>query len=228
MNGSGIYKIENLVNGNIYIGQTSNLERRKRDHWRNLKKCSRANKYLQNSWNKYGEDSFVFKIVLFCEKSELTYYEQALVDRLSPVYNIKKECVISCLGVRATEETKRKMSDARMGEKNWNFGNHHSEETLRKISEANKGRRRTEETLKKLSEAAKGRNNPRFGVHLSDETKKKISESEKGKTISDEQKMAVSKAHLGKPLSEEHRKKIGEANRRRALRNKLKKEGVLS
>ena len=47
-----------------------------------------------------------------------------------------------------------------------------SEETRRKISEAQKGKPRSKESIKKRSETVKGR-------HLSEETKKKISEARK-------------------------------------------------
>ena len=49
-------------------------------------------------------------------------------------------------------------------------GKNHSEETKKKISKANKGRKlseRTEEHRRKLSEMAKCRNNPMYGKHLS-------------------------------------------------------------
>ena len=52
---------------------------------------------------------------------------------------------------KPSEETKKKMSEA-------NKGKHLSEETKLKISEANKGKKRSEETRKKISEAKKGKN----------------------------------------------------------------------
>ena len=52
-------------------------------------------------------------------------------------------------------------------------------------------RKCSEETKKKISEANKGRK-------LSDETKKKISEAHKGKKLSEETKLKISKGHRGK------------------------------
>lgn len=60
-------------------------------------------------------------------------------------------------GKKATEETKRKMSEARKGEKNCNFGKPMAEETKRKISEKLKGRKLSAEVRKKMSEAHKNR-----------------------------------------------------------------------
>ena len=54
-----------------------------------------------------------------------------------------------------------------------------SEETKRKISEANKGRCRTEEAKRKMSEAKKGKTPWNKGKHCSEETKKKLSEAVK-------------------------------------------------
>ena len=67
----------------------------------------------------------------------------------------------------------------------------HSEETKRKVSDANKGRTQSEETRKKRSEALKGKT-------LSEETKRKMSEVRKGK----------SNAFYGKSHSEETKRKL--------------------
>ena len=45
-----------------------------------------------------------------------------------------------------SEETRRKMSEAKKGNVPWNKGKHHSEETKRKLSEANKGKHNSPET----------------------------------------------------------------------------------
>ena len=93
-------------------------------------------------------------------------------------------------GLIHSEETKIKMSEARKGEKNHNYGKTHSEEHKRNISEAQKGRTHSEETRRKLSDAHKGKT-------LSDETKRKLSEVNKGENH-----------HMyGKTHSEETRKK---------------------
>ena len=67
----------------------------------------------------------------------MTYYEQSLVDLYDPAYNICKKCVTSALGTTRSEESKKKMSDAKMGENHWNLGGHHSEEHKKKIKENN-------------------------------------------------------------------------------------------
>lgn len=56
-----LYKIENKVNGKQYVGITNNIKRRWREHKNDLKNKKHCNIKLQNSWDKYGEENFVFK-----------------------------------------------------------------------------------------------------------------------------------------------------------------------
>ena len=70
------------------------------------------------------------------------------------------------LGKHPSEESRKKMSEARKGK-------HRSDETRKKIGEAKKGKHLSSEHRKKLSEAHKGN-------HHSAETCKKIGEARKG------------------------------------------------
>ena len=66
----GIYQITNKHNLKNYIGSTRrNFHDRFRDHKRDLKKNKHHNKYLQNAWNKYGEESFEFTVLEVIDKS---------------------------------------------------------------------------------------------------------------------------------------------------------------
>lgn len=73
-------------------------------------------------------------------------------------------------GINMSDETRRKMSEARKGENHPFYGKHRSEETRRKISESHKGKVLSDETRKKMSEAKK---------NMSEETRRKISEAAK-------------------------------------------------
>jgi hypothetical protein len=127
-------------------------------------------------------------------------------------------------GKHPSEETKKKISDA-------NKGKHLSEETKKKISDANKGRYPSEETKKKMSKAKKGEKHPFFGKHHSEETKKKISEANKGensfwygKHFTKATRKKMSEASKGKYHSEETKKKISDANKGKHHSEETKKK----
>lgn len=77
---SGVYKIENQVNGKIYIGSSIDMKARLSQHIRKLISKKHINRWLQRSFDKYGEDSFNFLPLVVCEKSNLIFYEQLLID----------------------------------------------------------------------------------------------------------------------------------------------------
>lgn len=61
---SGIYTITNKVTGKLYIGESLDIYRRWHDeHIPQLRKNRHYNKELQNDFNKYGEENFVFEIL---------------------------------------------------------------------------------------------------------------------------------------------------------------------
>ena len=227
----GIYKITNLTNGKMYIGQhtTNNLD----DGYMG------SGKILIRALKKYGLQNFKKEWLMFCEDTdELNYMERVYVDQTwvdrCDTYNLKLGGKVCC-GFHHTEETKRKLSEANKGHTPWNkgvtgffvgekngmYGKHPSEETRRKIGEANKGNKYflgkhpSEETRRKISEAQKGRISPRKGVKLSDEQRKKLSESHKGLHHTEEWKKMMSNKMsgknnplYGKKLSESHKDKI--------------------
>ena len=63
MNTCGIYGIRNMVSSKWYIGQSCNIEERKRSHYSHLKNGTHFNEYLQRAFNKYGFDNFEFRVL---------------------------------------------------------------------------------------------------------------------------------------------------------------------
>ena len=62
-----IYAIKNIKNNKIYIGQTKDLKSRWEGHKKKLRKNKHDNIHLQRAWNKYKEENFEFKSIIFTE-----------------------------------------------------------------------------------------------------------------------------------------------------------------
>lgn len=110
LNLCGIYLITNIVNGNRYIGSSNNIRVRLWKHRALLRHNKHENAHLQNAWNKYGENSFVYSILEVCSKETRFEREQFYIDTLHPEYNILSKVDNSII----SEESKDKMSKARL------------------------------------------------------------------------------------------------------------------
>lgn len=93
--GCGIYKIENKVNGKIYIGSSIEIHIRLMNHKYMLRANKHDNEYLQKSFNKYGENNFIFDIVELCDSNKLIVKENFYIDKflsnnLNLGYNLAK------------------------------------------------------------------------------------------------------------------------------------------
>ena len=173
-----VYIITNTKNDKAYVGckQYYIGKSKKESKWQTYMGSS---KYLHEDITKIGKKYFIFEVIAeYKNKRSLRYYEM--------YYQVKWNVLTATVEgsdnpsfynsyvggkfyrpiesyVPHTEETKRKMSEAKLGKKR-------TEETKRKISEARLGRRYTEETKRKMSEATSGQKH-------TEETKRKISEA---------------------------------------------------
>ena len=72
----GIYAIRNIVNNKVYIGSTKTaFHTRKTKHCTSLQKNEHYNEYLQSSYNKHGDNNFIFEIIMFCSPDECEKWE---------------------------------------------------------------------------------------------------------------------------------------------------------
>ena len=163
-----IYLITNKINGKRYVGQTINvLEVRWKSHLSDFKNGKEYPLYL--AMKKHGIENFAVKILAKCNTiDELnhreTYYIRLLNTHVSKErgYNIR----LGGMNAPLSEIHKKKIGDAQRGISKPN----HTEESKRKISEANRGVPKTKEHKLKLAEA-------NTGVSFTEERKENLSKA---------------------------------------------------
>jgi group I intron endonuclease len=151
---SGIYIIKNSANGKFYIGSAVDVRDRWRCHKKNLRAGNHRNAHLQRAWVQDGEQSFIFEVLLYCEKENTLFFEQRALDRYfaclpTRLYNLNR-CAASPLGRKLSDQTKAKLRAA-------NLGKQLSDEHKDKIRLGNQGKTVTAETRRRLSGSATGR-----------------------------------------------------------------------
>lgn len=190
-----IYKIVNTTNQHQYIGSTVNFDRRKKRHIRELNNKRHHSRHLQSAWDYYGSDKFEFHILEIVENlHELIDRENFYLESLNPVYNTMRE-VKSHIGIKRSDETRKKMSIAQTGKK-------HSDETKQKLKEINTGNKHSEETIQKRVSSMKLSEKFNSAVK-SKERSKKIKDSRLsngGYIVTDEQKKKISNTLKSKNL----------------------------
>lgn len=78
---SGIYQIRCVPTGKIYVGSAVNLRERWYRHRRALGRGKHVNCYLQQAWDKYGEENFEFIVLEYVERGGLLAAEQIWMDK---------------------------------------------------------------------------------------------------------------------------------------------------
>lgn len=243
---SGVYQIQSKIKPKrCYIGSGVNIVQRKSKHLRELKNNKHHSAKLQNHVNKYGIDDLDFSILEPCFPGGLIAKEQQYLDNLNPYFNICKKAG-SVLGIKRTKEeiakgaakrrgrivsaeTRKKMSEAKIGKVGNRLGSTVSDETKQKLREINIGKKHTEEEKKFQSERQKGKKlSPATiakivakttGQKRTKEVRLKMSFAAKGRKLSEEtkQRMSVAKKKQYKehPMSLKTKHKIGQANKGR-------------
>jgi group I intron endonuclease len=169
---TAIYKIENKINNKIYIGSAIYFPRRIKEHIGLLKKNKHHSTYLQNSWNKHGENNFIFEVIeKISTPEQLIPREQYWIDTLKPEYNICPTAG-SKFGLKSSQETKDKIS--KNNAKYW-LGKNISESTKEKMRESSKNYVCLNVTKEKISKAIQGENHPMYGKTHTEISKNKMS-----------------------------------------------------
>lgn len=186
-----IYKIRNVVNNKFYVGSTHDTRERFRNHRAGLRNNKHHCKHLQASWNKYGEDCFIFEVVEVLDSVEALFdAENKWLDThfgTNQCYNSGRDAYSPMrgrtgelhpgYGIPRLDTTKEKLRAARLTQADPRTGKTHSEETRKKISERVLasgakpwlGKTRDEATKAKISAAQKGRTNSMKGKKMSEQ-----------------------------------------------------------
>lgn len=202
-----IYKITNKENGKFYIGSTIDIAKRKRAHFRQLKKGEHHCFHLQRAYEKYGKESFelTYKEIEVDNEDKLRLLEERYINycwNSGKLYNVSKK---GCGGDLISYHPKNK----------------EFRELQSKISKERYTNLSDEEKIA-LSERMKGEKNPNYGHRWSKELREKVSKHWKdyylthesyikGKTF--EEFFGEEKAkELKRRISERSKLKVGEKN----------------
>src|SRR5690606_7653201 len=137
----GVYQIANLTNGKVYIGSAKCFQVRASQHVSALKKQKHHNKHLQTSWNKWGENAFLFEVLEVVEGDKLQrttrekLYLQKYYENWEKCYNFQRNPLSnerSCWS-KTPEETKKIRS--KRSKEMWSKPNRRKEhsDVMRKI-----------------------------------------------------------------------------------------------
>ena len=162
----GIYKITN-PNGKIYIGQSRDLEKRKLQYSKYLKRYCRQLK-LVNSINKYGWESHNFEVIEYCDFDFLNIRERYWQEYYDSIEN-----GLNCLYTKTLEKPAL-------------FGL----ETRDRMRKSQTGKRLSDSHKLKISESKKGVSIG-IGKILTEQHKKAISKGFKSKFNSEQLKEII-------------------------------------
>jgi group I intron endonuclease len=158
-----IYRITNMANGKFYIGSAESFARREWQHKYYLKRNTHKNPHLQASWNKHGEEMFVFEVLEQIPEGEdqLLWEDKWLRECVGKpdCYNVNTLATAPRLGLTLSEESRAQLSINRKGkhagEDHYRYGQSVSEEVRQKIGDAQRGKPKA--PGRKVSEAGKAK-----------------------------------------------------------------------
>lgn len=210
-NRSGIYKIENTITGECYVGSAVNLGGRKGDHFYHLRHGKHHAKYLQRSYNKHGEEAFIFSVIEECDRGKLRERETYWIQTLKPKYNGTLNTATS-LGMKLSEEQKQKLREYNLrpevvAKKKAELTGHEVKpETIEKIKEARAKQPITDKMLQGLAQGRALPHEVRKGM-----TGKKHSDATKLKQREAALKQREQRSETMKAVWQEQREQRSEA-----------------
>lgn len=177
-----IYRVTNLATGKIYIGQRMG----EFDPF-----YYGSGTLIRRAVSKHGKESFIVEFIQSAfSRGDLDRLEIAFISEArsaGPTYNIRDGGIHGIEGGRGfmtgkshSEETRRKMADSHRGPRNHFFGRG---DLLSGVRNPRFGAKLTDETKRKIGEAnqlIRGSDHGNFGKVRSAETRAKISAAKRG------------------------------------------------
>lgn len=136
-----IYKVENIVNGKIYIGFSQNFPQRKLAHIKLSNNGSQTK--FHRAIRKYGEDSFKWDIIFQgkVENDILNWAEPYFIREYNTFSNNGYNMTSGGeKGAIQSDEVKKKRSESLSGSKHPLYGKKHTHHSKEKMSLAHKGK----------------------------------------------------------------------------------------
>lgn len=212
-----IYKITNLKNNKIYIGQDT----------KNNPNYFGSGDLIKRAVKKHGKENFKRDVLHICEtREQLNYFEKFYINQLMST-NKDVGYNISFGGTDGTMKNRTHTIDSKLKISNSHKGKKLKEETKRKLRDWNLGKKRSDEIKKKMSD-----NSPFKGKKmgpLSDEVKEKIRKKMLGKKCTDETKLNMSKSRLGNKngfFGKKHTEEFMEKRRKKIIQLSLDNEVI--
>ena len=193
-----IYALSDPRTGMIrYVGKADNPDKRLGSYMADKQRNHRTN-WLSSLKTEGLKPNMI--LLDRVPSAEWQQWERHYISQLREEFHLVNETDGGDGGINLSEDGRRKISAANKGKKK----PPRSEEHSRRISESNKGKIQSDETKRKRSLSMMGKRFP--GRVHTDEYKRKMSESTKGRTFSDETKRKISEKAKGNKKGLGHRR----------------------
>lgn len=163
-----VYLHINRINKKVYVGITHHSNPNKR--WRSGEGYRGA--FFHNAISKYGWNAFSHIIFCRTSKPSACLLEQSLIH----YYKSKGLSYNIGLGGEGSSSFSEETKDKLRKYTPWIKGRHHTKDALVKISKSSRERHLSEETKRKIGDANRGSRNGMFGKSVPPHIKKRISE----------------------------------------------------
>lgn len=170
----GIYVIENRENGKLYVGSASSFRSRFQVHRSSLNRGVHHSHKLQHDWSVLGSSCFSFRPIIMCAKRDFVLYERRAIIAFQSHrtgYNVqpkprgsitrspesRERNRLAAIGRVMSEESRKRMSAAKIGSISPRRGCKLSDETKQKIRAKLLGRKLSPQHIANAVNAMRGK-----------------------------------------------------------------------